>query len=276
MKFLKESILSIDSRIKLFSYLLIIIIIFLPIHNTGFFLVFIMLFFLSIILGVSYKKYLYLFINTLFIYLFVQFFNIFFITNDPLNWGIAFNLGDVEIYWYSIYYSLSLTFRFFLLFYSALIFSSMIKIDELAYAIKFYLKPLELMKISTDDLAIIITIAIRFLPILKQDAENIYLLQKSKKHHLKTISFLGKFRLYGFYLNAFVTNIFDKSDTLATAMENRGFVPKSKRTYFELHKIKVVDYIYLFISITIFILFILFAINVFDLIPRFLDPDFNL
>ncbi len=276
MKFLRDTILSIDSRIKLFSYLLMIIIVFLPIHNTGFLFAFILLFFLSIVLKVSYKKYLYLFVNTLFIYIFVQFFNIFFITNDPLDWGIAFNLGKIEVYWYSIYYSLSLTFRFFLLFYSALVFSSMMKIDELAYAIKFYLKPLELIKISTDDLAIIITIAIRFLPILKQDAENIYLLQKSKKHHLKTISFIGKFRLYGFYLNAFVTNIFDKSDTLAIAMENRGFIPKSKRTYFESHKIKISDYVYLLISLFVFILFILFAANAFDLIPRFLDPDFNL
>ncbi len=276
MNFLRNKLLLIDSRIKLFSYLLMIIVIFLPIYNTGFFFVFAILFSLALILRVSYKKYLYLITNSLFIYGFIQLFNIFLITNDPLGWGVAFNIGTIEVYWYSIYYSLSLTFRFFLLFYSALVFSSMVRIDELAYAIKFYLKPLELLKISTDDLAIIITIAIRFLPILKQDFEGIYHLQRARRHQTKSITFIGKFRLYGYYLNAFVNNLFDKGDTLSVAMDNRGFLSGKKRTYFELHKIKLSDYVYIGLAITIFVLFILLAINVFDLIPRFLDPDFNL
>lgn len=274
---MKDNILNIDSRIKLLLYFLSLIIILLPIDNTGriFFLTLMLPFFF--ILKINWKRVLFVLINFFTIFFFVEFFNMFFIKEpDYINWGIAFEIGSLKVYWYSFYLSFSIAFRFFLLILISLFFSTIMKLDEMVYTFQWILKPLSYFKVPTDDLAVMFSIAIRFLPILKDDINNIMLAQSSRNifSNKSPKIFIYKIKYFSSSIIVLLTGLFEKADSLAIAMENRGYIPSKKRSFYFQNNYKKSDFVLLFIFIILFIFFIFMAIEGGDIIPRIGDVEY--
>ena len=128
---------------------------------------------------------------------------------------------------------------------------------DISNAIEWILKPLELIKIKTSIFAMMLSIALRFIPTLFNETEKILKAQASRGVDFKESS-LGKqiIQIISLLIPMFVISIKRASD-LADAMEARGYVPGEKRTKLIKMKFRVMDYFGLILSISILLFGIL-------------------
>lgn len=132
---------------------------------------------------------------------------------------------------------------------------------DLSYGLEWYLKPLELLKIKTSILAMMISIALRFIPTLFNETNKILKAQASRGVDFKE----GKLheqvkQIISLLIPMFVIS-FKRAVDLADAMEARGYVPGAKRTKLLKLKFKLIDYICFFIIISIFLFVIIWRIK---------------
>ena len=258
---------AIDPRIKLLSYLVFIIIIFLPIGNTGLLILFGLLAIVALLLPIKAKRFLILLLNWTILFLIVAFFN--FLIVGPGELG-TFQIGNLILNWNSLYVTYSVMLRIGLLLFLALIFSSIMALDELTFTINKLLSPLRKIKIPTDNITIIFTVAIRFMPIIVDDLHQINMAQKTHGISLKNpLNFFARIKSYVISIRLLLILSLEKADNLALAMENRGFKINQPRSYFEQHKLSWKDAVYSLGVCLILGFFIFMAIEGGDLIPRF-------
>lgn len=139
------------------------------------------------------------------------------------------------------------------------------KPTDLTNAIEWYLKPLEYIKIKTSIFAMIISIALRFIPTLFNETNKILKAQASRGvdfNEGKLTEQIGQ--IISLLIPMFVISI-NKANDLADAMEARGYIPGAKRTRITQMKFKVQDFVVLGIIITLFVLLILGKCGVYAL-----------
>ena len=124
---------------------------------------------------------------------------------------------------------------------------------DLSNAIEWILKPLELIKIKTSIFAMMLSIALRFIPTLFNETEKILKAQASRGVDFKESSLTKQvIQIVSLLIPMFVISIKRASD-LADAMEARGYVPGEKRTKLLQMKFRAFDYFVFIISISILI-----------------------
>ncbi len=101
---------------------------------------------------------------------------------------------------------------------------------DLANAIEWYLKPFELIKIKTSILAMMISIALRFIPTLFNETDKILKAQASRGVDFKEGNLFSQIsQIISLLVPMFVIS-FKRAIDLADAMESRGYIPGAKRT----------------------------------------------
>ena len=139
------------------------------------------------------------------------------------------------------------------------------KPTDLTNAIEWYLKPLEALKIKTSIFAMMISIALRFIPTLFNETNKILKAQASRGVDFNEGKFTEQVKqIVSLLIPMFVISI-KRAEDLADAMEARGYIPGEKRTKLVEMKFKVLDYISMFIVIALFILLILGKCGVYAL-----------
>ena len=142
-------------------------------------------------------------------------------------------------------FSLALTLRFLALVTSFSIFFLTTSPDKLSLA-------LEKAKVPYEFNFAFIT-AIRFVPVLAEEAQTIMDAQRSRGLELDKGSFLSRIRKYIPILLPLIINSIRRSLELAEAMESRAFGATKYRTNLYELKMKPVDYIILILSLSIII-----------------------
>ena len=131
------------------------------------------------------------------------------------------------------------------------------KPTDLTNAIEWYLKPLEALKIKTSIFAMMISIALRFIPTLFNETNKILKAQASRGVDFNEGKFTEQVKqIVSLLIPMFVISI-KRAEDLADAMEARGYIPGEKRTKLVEMKFKFVDYLSMFIVTLLFILLIL-------------------
>ncbi len=131
------------------------------------------------------------------------------------------------------------------------------KPTDLTNAIEWYLKPLEALKIKTSIFAMMISIALRFIPTLFNETNKILKAQASRGVDFNEGKFTEQVKqIVSLLIPMFVISI-KRAEDLADAMEARGYIPGEKRTKLVEMKFKFIDYLSMFIVIILFILLIL-------------------
>ena len=131
------------------------------------------------------------------------------------------------------------------------------KPTDLTNAIEWYLKPLEALKIKTSIFAMMISIALRFIPTLFNETNKILKAQASRGVDFNEGKFTEQVKqIVSLLIPMFVISI-KRAEDLADAMEARGYIPGEKRTKLVEMKFKALDYISMFIVILLFIALIL-------------------
>lgn len=104
------------------------------------------------------------------------------------------------------------------------------KPTDLTLGLEQLMKPLSIIRISAEEIALIISISLRYIPTLLDEANKIMLAQASRGVDFSEGKFKDKImQIISLLVPMFIIS-FKRSDELANAMEARNFVPGQPRT----------------------------------------------
>lgn len=165
---------------------------------------------------------------------------------------IAFTIGTFNVYWDAIYQCGYIILRIFMMLAFTMILTSTTKPMELTYGIEWYMLPLKVIKFPVSEIAMTLSIALRFIPTLLEETNRIMKAQASRGVDF-TRGGLGK-RLKAIItliIPLFVSAI-ERSEELSNAMEARGYDPKAKRSKYRILHFSYRDIIAFLIILLIF------------------------
>ena len=105
---------------------------------------------------------------------------------------------------------------------------------DLTYALEWYLAPLKVIHFPTHEIAMTISIALRFIPTLLDETFRIMKAQTSRGVYFKNGSLKEKVRAITSLIVPLFLSAFQRSEDLANAMESRGYDPTAKRTRYRM------------------------------------------
>ncbi|AJC49894.1 energy-coupling factor transporter transmembrane component T family protein [Mesomycoplasma flocculare] len=176
---------------------------------------------------------------------------------STIFWNIKFSIGTV-----SIIRSLVLAIRIYGMIISTTILTYSTKPFLLTRAIEDLILPLKLLFIPTHIIAMIISIAIRFIPTLLLEATRIMKAQSSRGVDFKHGKIKDKIKsLITLIIPLFVL-AFSRAEDLSNAMDVRNYDVYAKRSRYRRLVFTKIDYLFLLVFISLITLTILMEINI--------------
>ncbi|MDD7350670.1 MAG: energy-coupling factor transporter transmembrane component T [Clostridia bacterium] len=124
-------------------------------------------------------------------------------------------------------------------------------------AIESLLKPLTYIKVPVHDLAIIMSIALRFIPGLIEETDKIMMAQKARGANLDTGNFVQKIKAMLPVLIPLFVSAFRRADELADALDSRCYNASPNRTKMKVLKYEWRDLVGLLIVVALFVAILL-------------------
>lgn len=131
---------------------------------------------------------------------------------------------------------------------------------DLSASIEWYLKPFELIKLKPSILAMMISIALRFIPTLFNETDKILKAQASRGVDFKEGKLKDQVKQIISLLIPMFVIAFKRALDLADAMEARGYIPGEKRTRLNVLKFSLKDYLSLVFVIALLALMIVWRV----------------
>ncbi len=112
---------------------------------------------------------------------------------------------------------------------------------DISCAIESLLSPLKYLGVNVQEIAITITISLRFIPTLFEETDKIITAQRSRGANFKSRSLIKKVKAFSAVIIPIFISSFKKANDLAIAMESRCYDSSKPRTRFKKLKIKHYD-----------------------------------
>ena len=122
---------------------------------------------------------------------------------------------------------------------------------ELTLAIENLLNPLKRFHFPVHELAMMISIALRFIPDLLDEAKRIMKAQASRGADFNEGSFMEKIRSIISLIIPLFISAFQRAEDLANAMESRNYNPEAKRTKYKILSWQKTDTLAMSVSIIV-------------------------
>ena len=251
-----------DPRVKIFSMILFMVMIFLKFDSIAmnFTIYGILFLFVYLIMTVAHIKLssLYSQMKALwFMMIFLFLINIF-MPGMNATGGYFTIFNGYKIYYNSIFNTLYIVVRLIIMLGLTLILTSSTKPLELTSGLEWYMTPLKVIHFPVHEIAMTISLALRFIPTLLEETDRIMKAQSSRGVDFQNGKFKEKISAIISLIVPLFISAFQRSDELANAMEARGYDPSSKRTRYRVNKWKWSDtfaliYSCLFMAILIFL-----------------------
>ena len=238
---LNSIIHNMDPRYKLMSMLILMVTIFLPSGYIGYVIIGAFVLLALLLAKLNFTMIFKAMKPMLFMLVFLTFVN-------ALVLRTGYVLIDVfgfKIYSDAIFRTLYITIRLLLMIMVTTILTASTKPLDLTLAIEDLLSPFKRFGFPAHEIAMMISIALRFIPTLIDETNRIMKAQASRGVDLKEGSFKEKIvAILSLIVPLFVSS-FQRAEELADAMEARGYVPSATRTRYKqlVHGLK--DYIML-------------------------------
>lgn len=143
--------------------------------------------------------------------------------------------------------------RFLCLIIAAILLTLTTAPSQMIAAIKYFLRPLKLLRVPVDDIAVMIMLALRLMPILLTEKERVEIAQKARGYNLHRSGFIIRIKAFLSLTLTVLTGVFRRADELALAMEARNY-QRGKRTSLVELKLTSSDYLVLvFLGVSLFI-----------------------
>ena len=180
--------------------------------------------------------------------IFLMIIYIFVPSNNP-KLGVAFNIGTLEVHWDAFCQAGYIVMRLILMISLTMILTSTTKPMDMTYAFEWYMTPLKPIHFPVHEIAMTLSIALRFIPTLLDETERIMKAQASRGVDFNHGGIFKRFgAIIALIIPLFVSAL-ERSEELANAMIVRGYDPKAKRTRYRLLRFSWRDIIaFLFIG----------------------------
>ena len=167
---------------------------------------------------------------------------------------VSFTIPGIEltIYYSAFINSFYIIFRLALMISLTLILTSTTKPMDLTYGLEWFMAPLKFLSFPVHEVAMTISLALRFIPTLLDETDRIMKAQSSRGVDFQEGSFVEKVSAIVSLIVPLFVSSFQRSEELANAMEARGYDPSKPRTRYRLLKWKLSDTLSLIFILVIF------------------------
>lgn len=171
-----------------------------------------------------------------------------FLTNG-LNVGMIWQWHAIKISYKAIFVSIYISLRIYLMILITTILTTTTQPLDLTLALEDLMMPLKLIKFPVHIISMIISIALRSIPTLLDEAGRILKAQASRGVDLKNGHFKEKVKSLVSLIIPLLVSSFQKAEDLAYAMDSRGYDPQGKRTRFRQYHIDFKDIFFFIIGV---------------------------
>ncbi len=145
-----------------------------------------------------------------------------------------FMIGNFAVKDIALYQTLYILIRLVLMIALTSILTASTKPLDLTYAIEWYMSPLKVIRFPVHEIAMTLSIALRFIPTLLDETGRIMRAQESRGVDFKGGRVKEKIRAIVALIVPLFVSALQRSDELANAMIARGYDPQAKRTRYRL------------------------------------------
>lgn len=246
-----------DPRTKILTMIFLLVIVFMEIGFLGYFILGIFLLILLKVTKVSFRTLFRLIKNMWFMFLFLFIINILSFQRG----NVLLDLEFFKIYDSGIYQTLYIIIRLVIMITITTILTTSTKPLDMTYGLEYLMTPLKIIKFPTHEIAMIISIALRFIPTLLDETERIMKAQASRGSILSEGKLKDKIPAIISLIIPLFFSAFKRSDELADAMEARGYDPSAKRTRYRVLKFTSSDWLSLSLIVVITAGFVYLSFN---------------
>ena len=226
-----------DPRVKLVLTIAFIVMLFLVKNPLGFVLCTAFLIFCYAISKIPVKMILKSIKPILPIILFTGILNLFFIDGDPIfTWGV------LKLTWQGIYTSVTMALRIVLLIAGSSLLTYTTSPIALTDAIERLLSPLKALRFPAHELAMMMSIALRFIPTLIEETDKIMSAQKARGADMESGSLMQRAKALIPIMIPLFISAFRRAEELALAMECRCYHGGEGRTRMKQLKLAPLDF----------------------------------
>ena len=233
-----SSIHRLDPRMKLLGVALFITALFTVASFLGYFFIAVCL---ALVIYISRVPPLYMFRGLrplLFILVFTSVLNVFFTPGER----ILVSVGFVTITWEGVLNALRMVTRLALLISGGSVLTLTTTPIKLTDAIEFVLKPFKRIGVPSHEIAMMMSIALRFIPTLLEEVDRIMKAQTARGADFDTGGLIKKAKSLIPLLVPLFISAFRRADELATAMEARCYRGDINRTKMKIMRLERLDY----------------------------------
>lgn len=170
-------------------------------------------------------------------------------TGTPL-----FTIFGFTVYSDAFFQTLFVAIRLMLMIMVTTVLTATTKPLDLTLGIEDLLQPFTVIKVPAHEIAMMISIALRFIPTLIEETQRIMKAQASRGVDLKEGTMKEKIMAILSLIVPLFVSAFQRAEDLANAMEARGYAPGEKRTRYKQLKLRGADFILLLITGGLFVL----------------------
>lgn len=156
-----------------------------------------------------------------------------FVPNISGGTVVAFKIGDYPIYWKSFSMALYIIVRLILMLSIMMTLTSTTKPMDLTYGFEWYMTPLKVVKFPSHEIAMTLSIALRFIPTLLEETQRIIKAQSSRGIDFNKGGLIKRSKAVVSLIIPLFVSAIERSEELSDAMEVRGYDPKMKRTRYK-------------------------------------------
>lgn len=248
----------IDPRIKLLFNFIFILLTFFTKSYLAFAFLFAVAFMIIRLTKIPLKLYLKNLRSILFFILITFMINIFFVEGAEI-----FRIGILKISAEGLNVSFIAALRLILLLLTSSVLLFVTPMSELTLALEKILTPLKFFRVNVRDIATIITISLRFVPILLEEADKIVMAQKARGADINSGNILKRAKSLSNILIPLFVSAFRRAEDLSLAMESRCYDYDCVKTKMKSLNIKTIDIMSVFVIIIISIIVVWCNLNIY-------------
>lgn len=155
-------------------------------------------------------------------------FQVLFSTGGPVYWKWWFFSVTRD----GLYSSLIIFFRFLVIITASTVLTATTPTLRVADALSWFMRPLKAIKVPVNQITLMISIALRFIPTIMDEAVKIANAQRSRGMNLDEGNLIKRLKRMVPILIPLFVDSFKRAEELATAMEARGYDPAAPRTHY--------------------------------------------
>lgn len=157
--------------------------------------------------------------------------------------GDYFKIFELRIYFSAIYNTLYIILRLVMMIALTMILTTSTKPLDLTNGLEWVMTPLKAIRFPVHEVAMTISLALRFIPTLLEETQRLMQAQASRGVDFAEGKFKEKVRAIISLIIPLFISAFQRSDELANAMEARGYDPTKKRTRYRVMHFAAKDYL---------------------------------